>query len=148
MAQLTLDGDGPKPGREAARLTDGEKRARKAHTQAMLVQPQTDSDGFCTGMYDVHRPGGTSYVVDLLDEDGGRCTCPDHQHRPEIGCKHIRRVTGESAEGDLPKPGQDATEYLHGLDVLKDDLEAEVAELEERAGELRSFVNVLNGVAD
>lgn len=52
------------------------------------------------GRYAVESGSGATYVVDL---EGGRCTCPDHEIRG-ARCKHLRRVAIEITRGRVPAP--------------------------------------------
>lgn len=69
-----------------------DKRDRRALTECMTVLPQGGD------IYEVTTESGKSYQVDTR---GGRCTCPDHEHRDAV-CKHIRRAA--FADGLRPIP--------------------------------------------
>ncbi|MGB9986876.1 SWIM zinc finger family protein [Salarchaeum japonicum] len=71
-------------------------RADRARTERMAV---TTIGGGC---YDVATEHDTVYTVDL---PGGRCTCPDYQHR-RARCKHLRRAAIDVTDGRVPAPGQ------------------------------------------
>jgi hypothetical protein len=86
--------------------TDGiAERDRRALTECMTVLPEGGD------MYTVVGENDSTYQVDTR---GGRCTCPDHEHR-DVHCKHIRRAT--FATGQRPIPPQidrDAVDDLLG----------------------------------
>lgn len=87
-------------------LDPNERRSWRALNQRMIVLPQADQNGECTGIYRVRSVSGETYTVDVTVD--GRCTCPDQQHNePENGCKHRRRVRWEFLKSGLPSPGDD-----------------------------------------
>jgi hypothetical protein len=70
------------------------ERDRRALTECMIVLPEGGD------VYTVVGENDSTYQVDTR---GGRCTCPDHEHR-DVHCKHIRRAT--FATGQRPIPPQ------------------------------------------
>jgi hypothetical protein len=95
-------------------LDGSKRRAHRARTEKMIVIPQSDPEGACTGIYDVLSRSGEVYSV-VLDIKGA-CQCEDMLYnQPEGGCKHRRRVAlGITANG-LPAPGADVSDYLDRL---------------------------------
>lgn len=121
---------------EMEALTSDERRAVRARTENMVVVPQTDMDGTCIGMYDVHSESGEVYTV-ILDHDQG-CGCPDTKYNHARNCKHRRRVAMTITETDCPAPGQQTDDYEDTLEAarsrLKEEREALVNELETVSG--------------
>lgn len=137
---MTLDGGMETTENNAADLDGGKKRALRARTERMVVIPQIDADGDCIGIYDVHSQSGKTYVVDITQP--GRCDCPDMQYNePESGCKHRRRVAMMFRETDLPRPGENADDYMAALDRTHAALKRELAEL-------LDHVSVLNDLSE
>lgn len=109
--ESTLDGD--------------EKRQCRARTDRMVVIPDLDRWGLCTGLYWVRTTGGL-YRVDVQQQRA--CDCPDAEYnRPEGGCKHRRRIIMMLNDDDsrLPGPEECGIDYVHDLRDLRDDLVAE-----------------------
>ena len=96
---------------DPADLDAGERRARRARVERMLVLPHRNHEGVCGGVYTVITAGG-EYVVEL--DASNACTCPDATYnRPEGGCKHRRRVAISIGETTLPAPGDSVSEYVN-----------------------------------
>ena len=105
-------------------LTPDKRRAIRARTENMIVVPQTDDDGVCIGMYDVHSESGSTYTV-VIDQPRC-CDCPDTEYRDVAKCKHRRRVACEITESGCPAPGEEVGEYADHLDALRDSLQEEL----------------------
>jgi hypothetical protein len=122
-------------------LTADERRAVRARTESMVVIPQTDPDGICIGMYDVHSESGEVYTV-ILDHDQG-CGCADTKYNHAENCKHRRRVAIQINESGCPAPGQPLGDYEETLDTVRARLEDEREAL---TGELETVNGLLDGL--
>lgn len=126
-------------------LATDQKREFRAHTEEMLIIPHADQDGYCTGTYDVHRPGKDPYTVNPreLDESPSVMMCGDMQYRrPSGGCKHIRRIRTMVEQDLLPDEDEDATEYLESLADTYEQLVEERDALADRQAKLRRQIRV------
>ena len=121
LESATLDGGDESENIDMDALTSDERRAVRARTESMVVIPQTDPDGNCIGMYDVHSQSGEHYVV-VLDHERG-CDCPDTEYNHAQNCKHRRRVAMAINEADCPAPGQPLGDYEEVLGELRRQLE-------------------------
>lgn len=108
-----------------------ERRVWRARFDEMLIVPRVDLEGDCSGMYDVFRPDGSIYTVDLV---GQSCDCPFGMERDEP-CKHVIRVVLAMDETPLPAPGADVGDYWAWFDgtiqAIQD--EAHLAAMSNRA---------------
>ena len=104
-------------------LDSDERRAVRARSESMVVVPQTDADGECIGMYDVHSQSGNRYTV-ILDHERG-CDCPDTEYNGAENCKHRRRVAMTITETDCPAPGQQLGAYAGTLEEVRMEMERE-----------------------
>lgn len=104
-------------------LSAKDRRAVRARSESMVVVPQTDPDGECIGMYDVHSESGAQYTVILDHEDG--CNCSDMEYNNPENCKHRRRVAIAINESDCPAPGQQLGDYGEVLEEVEEQLENE-----------------------
>jgi len=82
--------------------TDLDARDVRALTEYMTV---LDEGG---DMYTVVGQNGGTYTVDAR---GGRCTCPDHEHRG-VRCKHLRRVAFATGADTVPASVEDTDPQL------------------------------------
>lgn len=123
-------------------LDSDERRAVRARSESMVV-PQTDADGECIGMYDVHSQSGSHYVV-VLDHERG-CDCPDTKHNHAENCKHRRRVAMTITETDCPAPGQSIGNYGETLKEVRRQLERERENL---LGRIESLNAMMDGFED
>lgn len=105
-------------------LTPDERRAARARTESMVVVPETDADGVCTGIYEVRTESGSTYTV-VIDQPRC-CNCPDTEYRNVSKCKHRRRVACEITENGCPAPGEEMGEYADHLNTLRDSLKEEL----------------------
>lgn len=121
-------------------LGSDQRRAMRARRESMVVVPQTDADGECIGMYDVHSQSGSHYVV-VLDHERG-CDCPDTKFNHAENCKHRRRVAMQITETDCPAPGQQIGDYGTTLEEVRQQLERE---REQILGELDSLNEMIDG---
>ena len=124
-------------------LSGDERRAVRARTESMVVVPQTDADGECIGMYDVHSQSGEHYVV-VLDHEQG-CDCPDTQYDHAENCKHRRRVAMTITETACPAPGQQIDGYGETLWEVRRQLERERANI---LGRLDTVNTLMDGLDD
>lgn len=124
-------------------LDGDERRAARARSESMVVVPQTDADGECIGMYDVHSQSGERYTV-VLDNERG-CDCPDTQYNHAENCKHRRRVAMQITETDCPAPGQEIGEYGGTLEEVREQLAAERKAL---LDELSTVNTLMGGIED
>ncbi|HET7325365.1 MAG TPA: hypothetical protein VFJ06_13645 [Halococcus sp.] len=120
-------------------LTARERRAVRARNESMVVIPQTDPDGICIGMYDVHSESGERYTV-ILDHDDG-CDCPDTKYNGAQNCKHRRRVAIQITESGCPTPGQPLGDYEETLTDVR-------ARLEDERESLTNELETVNGLLD
>lgn len=71
-----------------------DERDVRALTEYLTVLPEAP------GIYEVVSQSGRAYIVDAWE---GTCTCPDFEyHRPDGGCKHLRRVAFATGERSIP----------------------------------------------
>jgi len=82
--------------------TDLDARDVRALTEYMTV---LDEGG---DIYTVVGQNGGTYTVDAR---GGRCTCPDHEHRG-VRCKHLRRVAFATGADTVPATVEDTDPQL------------------------------------
>ncbi|GAA0460019.1 hypothetical protein GCM10008985_15520 [Halococcus dombrowskii] len=122
-------------------LTADERRAVRARSESMVVIPQTDPDGICIGMYDVHSESGERYTI-ILDHDSG-CDCPDTEYNGAENCKHRRRVAMQINESGCPAPGQPLGDYQDTLKAVRTRLEDEREALTD---ELETVDGLLDGL--
>ena len=124
----TLDGETDLEHRDPATLDADERRTLRARKARMVVIPDADRDGICTGLYTVVTSGG-EYTVDL--ESQHACTCPDTQYNaPENGCKHRKRVAMQVNETTCPPRGESVVPFARGLRALRSELREEKSYLE------------------
>ena len=140
MESATLDAGDESDEIDMDALDSDERRAVRARSESMVVVPQTDEDGECIGMYDVHSQSGSHYVV-VLDNERG-CDCPDTQFNHAENCKHRRRVAMAINETACPAPGQQLGEYGETLEEVRQQLEREREEL---LGKLESLNAMMDG---
>ena len=124
-------------------LSSDERRAVRARSESMVVVPQTDADGECIGMYDVHSQSGEHYTV-VLDHERG-CDCPDTEYNHARNCKHRRRVAMTITETDCPAPGQNIGDYGETLREVRRQLERERAQV---LGKLDTVNALMDGIED
>jgi hypothetical protein len=124
-------------------LDSDERRAVRARSESMVVVPQTDADGECIGMYDVHSQSGEHYVV-VLDNERG-CNCPDTEFNHAENCKHRRRTAMQITETACPAPGQHIGEYGTTLEGVREQLERERKQI---LSELESLNAMMDGFED
>jgi hypothetical protein len=124
-------------------LDGDERRAVRARSQSMVVVPQTDADGVCIGMYDVHSQSGEHYVV-VLDNERG-CNCPDTEFNHARNCKHRRRTAMQITETDCPAPGQHIGDYGATLEEVREQLERERKQI---LNELERLNAMMDGFED
>ena len=115
-------------------LDAAHRRAVRARTENMVVVPETDAEGVCTGIYEVHSESGSTYTV-VIDQPRC-CNCPDTEYRDAPNCKHRRRVALEISNNGCPAPGEEMGEYADRLDDLRESLKEE---LDTVAGMLESL---------
>ena len=139
----TLDGSDESDEIDMDALGGDERRAVRARNESMIIVPQTDADGECIGMYDVHSQSGSHYVV-VLDNERG-CDCPDTQFNHAENCKHRRRVAMQITETDCPAPGQQIGEYGETLEEVREQLERERKRI---LDDLESLNGMMDGFED
>ena len=69
-----------------------------------LIEPMAvlDDVGVVAGAKDLYEVTSTSsYIVDMDESDGPRCTCKDHQFRG-VDCAHIERVRFATGRKAIP----------------------------------------------
>ena len=143
LDSAALDGGDESENTDIDTLSGDERRAVRARSESMVVVPQTDSDGICTGMYDVHSQSGKHYTV-ILDYESG-CNCPDTEYNDARNCKHRRRVAMSITETECPAPGQDIDEYDDSLREVREQLERE---REQILGKLSTVNSLVDGIED
>lgn len=144
--ETRLDDEPQLENTDADDLGDDEKRAYRARTEDMVVVPETDVDGACTGLYDVYSQSGSSYVVDVTRS---RCDCPDMTHNaPEDGCKHVKRAAMMIQETALPAPGEETADYLDLLEATLTSLQRELSKIRDREVVLERLVVPLRETLD
>ena len=143
MESATLDGSDESEEIDMNALDSDERRAVRARRESMVVVPQTDADGECIGMYDVHSQSGEHYVV-VLDNERG-CDCPDTEFNGADPCKHRRRTAMQITETDCPAPGQHIGDYGETLGEVRRQLEREREEL---LGKIESLNAMMDGFED
>jgi hypothetical protein len=143
MESATLDGSTESEEIDMDALDSDGRRAARARSESMVVVPQTDPDGECIGMYDVHSQSGKRYTV-VLDHEQG-CDCPDTEFNHAENCKHRRRVAMTITETDCPAPGQQLDEYGATLEEVRRQLEREREDL---LGKLESLNAMMDGFED
>lgn len=124
-------------------LTSDERRAVRARSESMVVVPQTDGEGTCIGIYDVHSQSGEHYVV-VLDQERC-CDCPDTEFNRARNCKHRRRVAMTINETECPAPGQRIDGYGETLREVRRQLEREQANI---LGRLETVNTLMDGLGD
>lgn len=124
-------------------LSSDERRAARARSENMVVVPQTDADGECIGMYDVHSQSGSHYVV-VIDHERG-CDCPDTEYNHAQNCKHRRRVAMSITETDCPAPGQQIGDYGETLEEVRAQLAEERKAL---LDELSTVNTLMDGIGE
>jgi hypothetical protein len=139
----TLDGSTESEEIDMDALDSDERRAVRARSESMVVVPQTDADGECIGMYDVHSQSGSHYVV-VLDHERG-CDCPDTEFNHAENCKHRRRTAMQITETDCPAPGQHIGDYGETLGEVRRQLEREREDL---LGKIESLNAMMDGFED
>ena len=143
MESATLDGSTESEEIDMDALDSDERRAVRARRESMIVVPQTDADGECIGMYDVHSQSGERYTV-VLDHERG-CDCPDTEYNKTENCKHRRRTAMQITETDCPAPGQQLGEYGETLEEVRRQLEREREDL---LGKIESLNAMMDGFED
>jgi hypothetical protein len=108
-------------------LDADKRRGVRARRESMIVVPQTDDEGVCIGIYDVHSESGEHYMV-VLDQPEC-CDCPDTEYNGAENCKHRRRVALEITENGCPAPGQEIGDYADTLDSRREGLQEEIETL-------------------
>jgi hypothetical protein len=127
--------------------TDSASRREKARTEEMVVIPEMTTDGFATGLYDVHSGSGSAYTVDL--DAVIPCDCPDMEYNsPENGCKHSQRVQIMVDETPLPAPDEPAEDYLAALADARDNLLDSLEFHDERVATLNYLVEAADNALD
>lgn len=102
----------------AAQVSELDDRSVAALTEVMTVLDDVGAVRNAPNLYLVVSSSGSSYLVDTRL---GACDCPDDTHRPDIVCKHRRRVafvTGERPIPDCIEPA--AVDDQFGLHVASD----------------------------
>ena len=140
LETATLDGSDESEEIDMDALDSDERRAVRARSESMVVIPQTDADGECIGMYDVHSQSGNRYTV-ILDHERG-CDCPDTEYNHAENCKHRRRVAMTITETDCPAPGQQLGDYTEALEEVRMEMERE---REQMLGKIESLNAMMNG---
>ena len=124
-------------------LTPSERRTYRARNERMLVVPQVGADGNATGLYNVYSASGKQYLVDVFGDN--RCTCPDQKHhRPEDGCKHLKRVRIMLDATALPDVGERVAPFFDdALAETASELRVERESLDERKRTVSYFLDGL-----
>jgi hypothetical protein len=143
LESATLDGGNESENIDMDALSSDKRRAVRARSESMVVVPQTDADGECIGMYDVHSQSGEQYTV-VLDHERG-CDCPDTEFNHAENCKHRRRVAMSITETDCPAPDQQIGDYGETLREVRRQLEQERAQI---LGKLDVVDSLMNGIED
>lgn len=108
-------------------LDSDSRRTVRARQDRMVVVPESDADGLCTGLYHVFSVNDHYHV--LAEEPA--CNCPDMEwNNPENGCKHSRRVRMMFDETSLPRRDESVVPYARDLRNLRQNLRHRQQKLE------------------
>lgn len=114
---MTVHPDSPEEPHGATQPAGLDERDRRALTEYLTVLENIGRAKDAPGLYLVVSHSGREYLLDMVT---GACECADSAYRrPDGGCKHVRRVSFEIGQRQVPaafadKVPSDFSRFVNG----------------------------------